>query len=128
MRAFSDFTCLIKSGDFEGNGAAFNSSNLCFGPDFQTHRGCGQMGDIQFGTDRGFLLTQRIFDGFTGGTFHQGNHAGCGVDQKAAGAYFLGGIFPLDTGGYFTFHSNNNFHNEPPFFYTNYIPYLVGCQ
>ena len=66
--------------------------------------------DVQGGADSGLCLAQSIGNGFAGSTFHQGYHAGRGVDQQIAGADFLGGIFPLYEGHGLALHSNSDFH------------------
>ena len=68
------------------------------------------MGNIQLHAHGGGTFCQSLLNGFTGCAFHQGNHAGGGVDQQTAGTYTLCGILFLNKGTCFAFHTNSNFH------------------
>ena len=108
--AVTDFTGFVKGFHLKGNNLAFHSGNSGLSTDIQTHGSGGDMFDIQGGTDRGLIFGQCFFDGLTGCTFHQGNHAGGGVNQQVAGAYFFGGVFPFYGGSDLALHANNDFH------------------
>ena len=91
----ANLTHFIKCSDLEGDDFSFYGSNFCLGPDFQPYR-CGRdVLNIQRSADSGLGIPKAVSNGFTGGAFHQRNHAGCGIDQQITGANFLGGVLPL---------------------------------
>ena len=110
MGAVADFTDFIESLHVKGDDLAIHSSDFCFRTDLQTHGSGGDMLDIQHGSNGGLIVFQPIADGFTGGTLHQGYHAGGGVNQQGTGAYLRGGIRPLHVRKGFALHANCNFH------------------
>ena len=110
MGAVADFAHFIEGLYLEGDDLAFHSGDFCLCPDFQSHGRGGDVLDIQHGANGGLVFLQGFRDGLTGGTFHQGHHAGGGVNQQGAGAYFCGGIRPFHIRKGFTLHANSNFH------------------
>ena len=112
MGAIADFAGFIESLHREGNDLAVHSGDLRFCPDFQSHRSCAGVLDIQLDTHSGFIFAQSLFDCLAGGTFHQRYHAGGGIDQQGTGAHFLGRILPFYQRRNFCFHSNSDFHSQ----------------
>ena len=106
----ADLSGFVPGADLEGDDLALHGGDGGLRPDLQTHGGGAEVADVQLGADGGFGIVHGLFDGFTGGTLHQGNHAGRGVDQQGTGAYLLRGVLPLHEGADLTFHANSDLH------------------
>ena len=127
--AFADLTCFVVGGNLEGDDLALYGSDFCFCPNFQTHGGGGEVGDVQFRSHGGLVLIQTLRNRLAGGTFHQCHHTGCGIDQQGAGSDLSGSILFFNKGRNLALHSNNDFHgNSSLVCWLQYRPLGGFCQ
>ena len=112
MDAFTDLTGFIEGVDLKGDDFTIHSGDLCFGTDFQTDGGGGQVLQVQLHADGGLAVIHGFFNGFTGSAFHQRNHAGGCVNQQTAGTDFFCGILAFHQRKCFALHTNCNFHGK----------------
>ena len=112
MGATADLSGFVICFDFKCDNLALNSGDDSLSTDLQTHRGCGNVLNVQFCANGGLGIIHGFFNRFAGCTFHQSHHTGGSIYQKGTGTNFLCGVFPLHQSGDFTLHSNCNFHRK----------------
>ena len=110
MGAPADLAGLVKGLHVEGNDLALYGGNLCLRPNLQTHRGGGDVLNVQQGAHGGLAVAETGGDGLTGSALHQRHHTGGSVNQQISGAHLSGGILPLHAGFRNSLHANGNFH------------------
>ncbi len=98
--------------DVEGENLSLHSGDFGFCPYLHANRGGTGMLQIQGNAYGGFVFAEGFCDCFAGGGFHEGCHAGRGIDQQGTGANLQCGVLPFCQGGGFALHSNGNFHKN----------------